>query len=104
MTKSTAEERTELSDVQIQEEAEEGKAGGMELDSKSSQPQQVPEAPGEVVGSRCGWGRWRGEGRHGRGVGEVCSQLALILCDDIEIVGKHESRVVRTCLSEQPEG
>lgn len=54
------------------------------------------------MGSRCGWGRQRGEGRQGKGIGEICSQLALILCDDIEIVGKHESRVVRTCLSEQP--
>lgn len=54
------------------------------------------------MGSRCGRGRRSGEGRQGRGVGEVCSQLALILCDDIEIVGKHESGVGRTCLSEQP--
>lgn len=49
-----------------------------------------------------GEGRRRGEGGRAGGVGEVCSQLALILCDDIEIVGKHESRVVRTCLSKQP--
>ena len=34
MTKSTAEERTALSYIQIQEEAEEGKAGGIKLDSK----------------------------------------------------------------------
>lgn len=44
-----------------------------------------------------------GEVGPGVGVlGKVCSQLALILCDDVEIVGKHESRVVRTCLSERP--
>ena len=56
MTKSTAEEGTELSDIQIQE-AEEGQAGGMELDSKSSQPQQVPEAPWRG----CGLQMWRGK-------------------------------------------
>lgn len=48
-------------------------------------------------------GKEEGGGEAGWGEGEVCSQLALILCDDIQIVGKHESRVVRTRLSEKPE-
>lgn len=61
---------------------------------KSLQPEQVSEAARRRL--------WApdvaGEGGGERG-GEVCSQLALILCDDIQIVGKHESGVVRTRLS-----
>lgn len=75
-----------------------GREGEIKLESKSSEPEQVSEAPGKG----CGIQMWRGGGEQGRGAGEACSQLALILCDDVEIVGKHESRVVRTCLSEQP--
>lgn len=45
-------------------------------------------------------GRQRGGGEAGRG--QACSQLALILCDDIQIVGKHESGVVRTRLPDSP--
>ena len=101
MTKSTAEERAELSDIQIQEEAEEGKAGGIELDSKSS-TSAGPRGPRRGCGIQMWPGKVGGEGRQDGGVGEVCSQLALMLCDDIETVGTHESGVLRTCLSEQP--
>lgn len=41
---------------------------------------------GKVGGGDAGQGGGGG-GEAGQGVGEVCSQLALILCDDIEIVG-----------------
>lgn len=71
----------------------------IKLETESSQPEQVSR-PRErlwnpdVVGTAEGEGT--GEGR------QACSQLALILCDDIQIVGKHESRVVRTRLSDGP--
>lgn len=45
-----------------------------------------------------GEGERRGEGEEG----QACSQLALIFCDDIQIVGRHESRVVRKGLSDGP--
>lgn len=75
----------------------------IKLETESSQPEQVsrprerlwnPDVVGKAEGE--------GEGRRGGGGGQACSQLALILCDDIQIVGKHESRVVRTRLSDGP--
>lgn len=47
--------------------------------------------PGKGCGIQMWKGKAEGEGEAGLGPGEVCSQLALILCDDVEIVGKHES-------------
>lgn len=74
----------------------------IKLETESSQPEQVSR-PRErlwnpdVVEKAGGLVRgWKGGG------GQACSQLALILCDDIQIVGKHESRVVRTRLSDGP--